>query len=911
MLQHARIRATYDLDGTVKKDCLQSFFCLRCTVMQHDREIFDREQRAREAASGTISHQPSRIPSMQFPPPSLDNTIASSGSTISHRGSLVAANKVNVTVTTKDQSSNGQGQGSQDQLRPKKLRKVPKIVVNGMDLRDVGNLANGRNSQDGHSDRKKGKDVERIEMTDIASTSNTGKTKKQDKHEKKQDRLEKKQDKQAIIAARQPWRAQKATEQNRKNSDGKGPRSVSFQHKLAQCSEDDARSSDSQDQGKKRVSSMDSYKPKRNSSNASGTGSHGRTRTETSDVVPVYYNDGELPQRHRLADCARTRASTRQSTVGIPESARFGHNLSDCLSDDIGEQPEASEASGAVKQHNLAGCVRIPSTDTLLTGIERTKSLELSRANHRSENDKADGSQTANEQTDLSKPHHLAECAQIESGESFETPTQRTEPIQQHRLSDCAETESTTTVADSTAAEVDSTDSAINTNTQHLLKDCRPGISEDVKHPVAQHSLNDCAGDAGSAARHNSSDCAIDRIRASLYPESLDEVMNYPPPASAETDPKEDQNDNDTAEGGSGPSRFAAAQHVLAACFKTEPEIEVEQVEDTRAHGLAECVTVQELVTVHERVTVQESVTVQVVQPASIEQHDLADCVTVTVPAVQQPVAEETESTGPAQFGPAQHDLSDCTTVEIAVPTASEQHDLADCTTVSITSKATHEPLVIVTTTSAIQDTNSDVDDIQTPGVLITATNTNTKPTKTAQLHTIDDCPPAKGMKVRARSITEEELDAEQGRTDTGMPVETTTVGPLTHNQTIEHDGATDIEASDTFSTPTTVLAAALTVATLEKKEILEPGRRRDSSPAAAALRKMLGEGGSRQGSVSLVTEPVYAKLVAERQEDGAANVEEGEGEGSPRKGRGRLGGRGRGKKGAKENVGSGVSSPV
>ncbi|KFZ10986.1 hypothetical protein V502_07810 [Pseudogymnoascus sp. VKM F-4520 (FW-2644)] len=67
MLQHSRIRATYNIDGTAGGDCVQSLFCSRCTLMQDEWEIVAREERILLERKGTeINRQPGQQQQMRY-----------------------------------------------------------------------------------------------------------------------------------------------------------------------------------------------------------------------------------------------------------------------------------------------------------------------------------------------------------------------------------------------------------------------------------------------------------------------------------------------------------------------------------------------------------------------------------------------------------------------------------------------------------------------------------------------------------------------------------------------------------------------------------------------------------------------------------------------------------------------------
>ncbi len=69
MLQHSRVRATYNIDGTAGGDCVQSYFCTRCTAMQDEREVIDRERRILRQQNGSgrlITDQPGGQMQMRY-----------------------------------------------------------------------------------------------------------------------------------------------------------------------------------------------------------------------------------------------------------------------------------------------------------------------------------------------------------------------------------------------------------------------------------------------------------------------------------------------------------------------------------------------------------------------------------------------------------------------------------------------------------------------------------------------------------------------------------------------------------------------------------------------------------------------------------------------------------------------------
>ncbi|KAI9810280.1 MAG: hypothetical protein M1827_006330 [Pycnora praestabilis] len=72
LLQHTRIRRMYGIEGSIVKDCLQSFCCLHCTLIQDEVEFRDREISQRRLAGPAGVAGPTAYavsPSMTYAPP--------------------------------------------------------------------------------------------------------------------------------------------------------------------------------------------------------------------------------------------------------------------------------------------------------------------------------------------------------------------------------------------------------------------------------------------------------------------------------------------------------------------------------------------------------------------------------------------------------------------------------------------------------------------------------------------------------------------------------------------------------------------------------------------------------------------------------------------------------------------------
>jgi PLAC8 family len=156
MLQHSRIRATYDIDGTTADDCCSAYCCPCCTIMQDDREIRAREYKdgKNEKKCDAVNDQPPAQPDMQYAASHLfiDEPVQ-------HRGSLVRE-KPTATVTGQNQSSRGHGPKGENQERlehsqhhheHKKLNKTPKVDTTEHKPKEKGRMAY-HNHQRGVSD---------------------------------------------------------------------------------------------------------------------------------------------------------------------------------------------------------------------------------------------------------------------------------------------------------------------------------------------------------------------------------------------------------------------------------------------------------------------------------------------------------------------------------------------------------------------------------------------------------------------------------------------------------------------------------------------------------------------------------------------------------------------------------------
>lgn len=91
MLQHSRVRATYNIEGTTTGDCCSAFACPHSTLMQDDREIRAREYKTGnyEKKFGTVSNQPTIEPDMYYAGPNFFGD-----EPVQHRGRLVREKQI-------------------------------------------------------------------------------------------------------------------------------------------------------------------------------------------------------------------------------------------------------------------------------------------------------------------------------------------------------------------------------------------------------------------------------------------------------------------------------------------------------------------------------------------------------------------------------------------------------------------------------------------------------------------------------------------------------------------------------------------------------------------------------------------------------------------------------------------------
>lgn len=520
MLQHSRIRAMYNIDGTTADDCCSAYACPNCTLMQDDREIRAREYKdgKNEKKFGTINHQPTTQPDMQYAGPNLFGD-----EPVQHRGSLVRE-KLTTVVTEQNQGSRNHGPNLENQQgaehskhhnkHKKKLHKTSKIDMNGHQPKGMGRMAYNNHESDASSNRST--------CTDSPAYPD---------HEGRD----------AILASRQNWRKQKLS----------GKQEGYPNHTIAACPEDGARGSENHDPVTPRHTlldysedaSMNQVRGKRVLKQLVKVEGHtarstavGASEGPADESVLVFYDDGDHPQRHRLADFDRLRASTLGRTdtphhnelpAGWREEKTIGGN----------GEPEAS------KTHDLAACPDVVVTEHFKP-LDPHHTLKDRAAG---DNNKAEGvkqqhceshsldaclGDTTKSVPDAKKhqslPHFLKDC----TGDVTTTTKESAQPglgpdlIEQRRLDECA-TDIITAAAYSEPAGGIS---------QHHLTECAgkiPGLGPATPTILDQHVIADCAvivdarnSEPSTLDQHDLTDCAITSEAQSS--EASDDIYSGP-----------------------------------------------------------------------------------------------------------------------------------------------------------------------------------------------------------------------------------------------------------------------------------------------------------------------------------------------------------------------------------------------
>jgi hypothetical protein len=353
------------------------------------------------------------------------------------------------------------------------------------------------------------------------------------------------EDRDAILASRQNWRNQNLV----------GKLEAGADHALAACPGNGTRTSENQDPVTNRRTLFD-YSEDASISQVRGkrvlkqlAKTEGRdarsmaanlSQSPADESVLVFYEDGDHPQRHSLADCARLRESTLGRTdtphqndlpAGWREEKVVGgnaqsealqsqnlttspkvvvtehlqtldpqHILNDCAA-------ENTKDSAHVKQrqdlsHSLSACTSDNTNN--LPDIQKHRSLPHSLEQHTD-----DVTTTMKElaRLDVGIPesipqHRLDDCATVTV--TAATNPEPTEKIAQHHLAECPENGSDLEPMTATTLH------------DHALADCAIiGVAQSSDQPTYQHRLTDCAitNDAQSSEQpthqHRLTDCAI------------------------------------------------------------------------------------------------------------------------------------------------------------------------------------------------------------------------------------------------------------------------------------------------------------------------------------------------------------------------------------------------------------------
>jgi hypothetical protein len=263
------------------------------------------------------------------------------------------------------------------------------------------------------------------------------------------------------------------------------------------------------------------------------------------ESVLVFYDDVDEPQQHRVADCARLRASTlgRSDTPhhsGLPvgwrnEETIDGHEQSVTANPHgLGKSPEVDTTElpkGATLQHALDACP-VNNTTTVedydkqhrslphsleecpVDNTPRTVNAKQQRSlSHSLDNCASDGAKSAvDPKQHRSLPHSLSGCTGdvTTTANEVDMPSKNTvESTQQHLMEGCANDNTTTATTPISAEKV----------SQHILAECPQTVAE-LKSvgsaTLGQHAINDCPVSSTTMPsktsvleQHVLTDCAI------------------------------------------------------------------------------------------------------------------------------------------------------------------------------------------------------------------------------------------------------------------------------------------------------------------------------------------------------------------------------------------------------------------
>lgn len=474
MLQHTRIRTIYNIEGTRADDVCSAYVCPNCTLMQDDREIRAREEQRKEEMkknAATVHHQPKPKAGMQYATP--------------QRGSLLRES-ITASVAVGNQDCNAscaKSEKAHDSGHPRhhtKPHDSPKLGVE----EDIANAKGKNASSDGisgpsHTGNTRGKTPSTMgSAPNLINRNATLEITERD----------------AIVASRQAWRRLGSPENILSTL------ADTYRRALVDFSEN---ASISQVGGKRLLKQLTEAKGRVERSAATNSSDN-----PADEPVLVFYDDRDQPQRHRLADCARLRASTlsRPNTLrqnDLPGGWRNHENVIE------NSQPENAKPSGLGKsphvhmpefpmdvnpQRALDDCLVEDTTNAANDQQKLSASYDhddpIDNTGGAADAKQPRGSSlNSNNVADTKQHRSLLHSASNSAGESVTTankvdiPTTPLGQIQQHSLEDCP-IDNTTTANPASAPGI----------SQHHLAECTEIESEIqpiTSSTLVQHWIND------------------------------------------------------------------------------------------------------------------------------------------------------------------------------------------------------------------------------------------------------------------------------------------------------------------------------------------------------------------------------------------------------------------------------------
>jgi hypothetical protein len=488
--------------------------------MQDDREIRARGYKygKNENKSGTVNHQPIIQPDLQYTRLNLFG-----GEPVQHRGSLSREEPTTTAVTEQNQGSKNHDPKSENQPRAehskyrhghKTLHKTPKINVNEHQPKGKGRMAYNYHESCASN---------RSTCTDPPAYPD---------HE----------DRNAILVSRQTWRHQNLS----------GKQEGCPECTLAACSGDWARGSENHDPVTPRHPvRLSSYSKDASVSQVRGKrilkqlakveGNTARSTTInaseslTDELVLVFYDDGDHPQRHRLADCARLRAATLGRT-GTPHHNDLPASWREEKIVCGNGQPEASKLNNLAAYREVLVIEQLKSLNPQhilkdCAAGDNSKAEDVKQDHCESQSLDACASGTTNSGLDAkyqSLQHSLQGC----TGDITTTTKDPAQPdlspdsIKQNRLDDCP----------TDIAAVDTNPEPAGEISQHYLAVCTekiPDLRPATPAILDRHAVADCAvvvdaqiSEPRTLDHHDLADCAI--TGESQSTEASDDIYSGP-----------------------------------------------------------------------------------------------------------------------------------------------------------------------------------------------------------------------------------------------------------------------------------------------------------------------------------------------------------------------------------------------